>query len=73
MPQSFTDTAPNFRGVERLVRGTPTSDGAGVKLTRVLTQDLQHRLDPFLMLDNFASENRTLLAFGTEFTLFILI
>ena len=57
MPQSFTDTAPNFRGVERLVRGTPTSDGAGVKLTRVLTQDLQHRLDPFLMLDNFASDN----------------
>ena len=45
------------RGVERLVTGQPTSDGAGVKLTRVLTQDLQHRLDPFLMLDNFASDD----------------
>ena len=45
------------RKVERLVAGTPTSDGAGVKLTRVLTQPLQHRLDPFLMLDAFGSDN----------------
>jgi redox-sensitive bicupin YhaK (pirin superfamily) len=43
--------------VERLVAGRATSDGAGVKLTRVLTQDLQHRLDPFLMLDAFGSDN----------------
>jgi len=45
------------RAVERLVRGVPTSDGAGVRLTRVLTQDLQRRLDPFLMLDAFRNEN----------------
>jgi redox-sensitive bicupin YhaK (pirin superfamily) len=45
------------RGVERLVAGRATSDGAGVKLTRVLTQDLQGRLDPFLMLDAFRNEN----------------
>ena len=45
-----------LRQVERLVSGQATSDGAGVKLTRVLTQDLQKRLDPFLMLDNFASD-----------------
>jgi redox-sensitive bicupin YhaK (pirin superfamily) len=32
-------------------------DGAGVKLTRVLTQPLQRRLDPFLMLDAFGSDN----------------
>lgn len=44
------------RRVERLVAGQATSDGAGVKLTRVLTQDLQHRLDPFLMLDAFGSD-----------------
>jgi redox-sensitive bicupin YhaK (pirin superfamily) len=44
------------RVVERLVTGQPTSDGAGVKLTRVLTQDLQRRLDPFLMLDAFGSD-----------------
>ena len=47
-------TAP--RAVERLVAGQATSDGAGVKLTRVLTQDLQRRLDPFLMLDAFGSD-----------------
>jgi hypothetical protein len=49
--------APDLRQVERLVSGQPTSDGAGVKLTRVLTQDLQKRLDPFLMLDSFSSDN----------------
>ena len=50
--------APAFRsrGVERVVRGQPTSDGDGVKLTRVLTQPLQRRLDPFLMLDAFGSD-----------------
>jgi len=45
------------RGVEQLVTGRPTSDGAGVKLTRVLTQSLQRRLDPFLMLDAFGTDN----------------
>ncbi|MFZ4481473.1 MAG: pirin family protein [Rhodoferax sp.] len=45
------------RSVERLVAGQATSDGAGVKLTRVLTQDLQRRLDPYLMLDAFGSVN----------------
>lgn len=52
--------APNVqrpRRVERLIAGQATSDGAGVKLTRVLTQDLQRRLDPFLMLDAFGSDN----------------
>ena len=44
------------RSVERLVIGQPTQDGAGVKLTRVLTQALQRRLDPFLMLDAFGSD-----------------
>ncbi len=43
----------SFRSVEALVRGVATSDGAGVRLTRVLTQNLQRRLDPFLMLDAF--------------------
>jgi quercetin 2,3-dioxygenase len=46
-----------YRTVERLVQGVATSDGAGVKLTRVLTQNLQKRLDPFLMLDAFRNEN----------------
>ncbi|HEY4079826.1 MAG TPA: pirin family protein [Burkholderiaceae bacterium] len=51
---STTLTSP--RAVERLVVGQPTSDGAGVKLTRVLTQQLQRRLDPYLMLDAFGSD-----------------
>ncbi len=45
------------RRIERLVTGQPTQDGAGVKLTRVLTHDLQQRLDPFLMLDQFGSDD----------------
>ena len=44
------------RAVEQLVVGQATSDGAGVKLTRVMTQPLQHRLDPFLMLDAFGTD-----------------
>jgi redox-sensitive bicupin YhaK (pirin superfamily) len=44
------------RTVERIVRGQAVMDGAGVKINRVLTQPLQRRLDPFLMLDNFGSE-----------------
>ena len=45
------------RGVERLVQGQDTQDGAGVRLTRVLSHELQTRLDPFLMLDAFGSDN----------------
>ena len=45
------------RHIEQQVKGQATSDGAGVKLTRLLTQDLQRRLDPFLMLDFFGSEH----------------
>ena len=50
------DTVARPRRVERTVTGQLTSDGAGVKLTRVLTQSLQRRLDPFLMLDAFGSD-----------------
>ena len=52
----MNSTLTHPRPVERLIAGQATSDGAGVKLTRVLTQDLQHRLDPFLMLDAFGSD-----------------
>jgi len=44
------------RQVTRIVTGQPTSDGAGVQLTRVLgTPQLDH-LDPFLLLDEFKSD-----------------
>jgi len=45
------------RSVEKVVAGMATSDGAGVKLTRLLHGALQRRLDPFLMLDAFGSEH----------------
>ena len=48
-------TAP--RGLDHIVAGVSTSDGDGVKLTRVLQQPLQKRLDPYLMLDAFGSDN----------------
>jgi redox-sensitive bicupin YhaK (pirin superfamily) len=51
------ETVARPRTVERLVEGQRTSDGAGVKLTRVLTQPLQQRLDPFLMLDAFGTDD----------------
>lgn len=44
------------RQVENLVTGRATTDGAGVKLTRILTGSLQRRLDPYLMLDAFGSD-----------------
>ena len=47
----------SIRGVSRVVRGMPTSDGAGVKLTRVIGQPQLPDLDPFLMLDEFGTDN----------------
>jgi len=44
------------RTITRRVRGLPTSDGAGVKLTRVIGQPALEMLDPFLLLDAFGSE-----------------
>ena len=46
-----------LRQVVRIVRGLPTSDGAGVKLTRVIGQPALDMLDPFLMLDEFRSDS----------------
>jgi redox-sensitive bicupin YhaK (pirin superfamily) len=59
-----TDTHPplsyavrHARTVETLVAGRTTSDGAGVKLTRIVDQTLHQRLDPFLLLDAFKSDS----------------
>src|SRR5438309_7096241 len=57
LTNTMTETVTRPRSVERLIAGQPTSDGAGVKLTRVLTNALQRRLDPFLMLDAFATDD----------------
>jgi redox-sensitive bicupin YhaK (pirin superfamily) len=45
------------REVVRVVRGMPTSDGAGVKLRRVIGQPELSELDPFLMLDEFGTDS----------------
>ena len=44
------------RKIARVVRGMPTSDGAGVKLTRVIGSPQLMDLDPFLMLDEFGTD-----------------
>ncbi|MET3133245.1 redox-sensitive bicupin YhaK (pirin superfamily) [Oxalobacteraceae bacterium GrIS 1.11] len=52
----ISDQVRHGRGIERIHAGQAVMDGAGVKINRVLTQTLQRRLDPFLMLDAFASD-----------------
>lgn len=44
------------RPVASRLRGQPTSDGAGVRLTRVIGTGQLPALDPFLMLDEFGSD-----------------
>ena len=56
-PALTAEAVERSRTIERLIAGQDTSDGAGVRLTRVLTQPLQRRLDPFLMLDAFGSDH----------------
>ena len=51
---TLTDTTP--ARVIRTVRGRPTSDGAGVKLTRVIGGPDLPDLDPFLLLDEFGTD-----------------
>jgi redox-sensitive bicupin YhaK (pirin superfamily) len=51
--------AMSSRAITRRVRGIPTSDGAGVKLTRVIGQPMLDSLDPFLLLDEFGSASAT--------------
>ena len=43
--------------IKQIVEGMAASDGAGVKLKRILGQPILKRLDPFLMLDEFGSED----------------
>jgi redox-sensitive bicupin YhaK (pirin superfamily) len=44
------------RTIARRVRGMDTADGAGVKLKRVIGQPALDMLDPFLLLDEFRSD-----------------
>jgi redox-sensitive bicupin YhaK (pirin superfamily) len=46
-----------IRNIQTIIPGIATSDGAGVKLRRSLGGQNQVRLDPFLMLDEFSSND----------------
>ena len=46
-----------IRKIEKIVQGIETSDGAGVTLTRIIGSPELNMLDPFLLLDEFGSEN----------------
>jgi redox-sensitive bicupin YhaK (pirin superfamily) len=48
--------ATGLRAVLRRVRGRPTSDGAGVRLSRVIGHGALEDLDPFLLLDEFGTD-----------------
>src|ERR1700743_3428663 len=50
------EQAMTERSILRRIRGTDTSDGAGVKLKRIIGQPGLDMLDPFLLLDEFRSD-----------------
>lgn len=45
------------RTLQQIIRSLPTTDGGGVRLRRSLGQSQAARVDPFLMLDEFSSDN----------------
>src|SRR4051812_23270364 len=48
---------PIQRRVARKLIGQATTDGAGVKLTRIIGQQALRNLDPFVLLDRFHSDD----------------
>ena len=50
-------TETKTRTILRTVKGIQTSDGAGVNLTRIIASPNLDMLDPFLLLDEFGSDN----------------
>ena len=46
-----------MKNIEKIIKPVPTSDGAGVKLKRSIGVEPNY-FDPFLMLDEFGSENK---------------
>jgi redox-sensitive bicupin YhaK (pirin superfamily) len=49
--------ARSSRAVIQTLPGMPTTDGAGVRLTRVIGQPALRNLDPFILLDRFHSDD----------------
>ena len=46
-----------YRTLQRVINARATSDGDGVKISRIAGRDVQSQLDPFLMLDEMHSED----------------
>jgi quercetin 2,3-dioxygenase len=47
----------DVRPVKKVLKSQPTLEGAGVRLKRAFTYQQAPELDPFLLLDNFGSDN----------------
>jgi hypothetical protein len=56
-PTRLTPTRTSSRRLVTTLAGMPASDGAGVKLNRIIGQPALPDLDPFLMLDEFGSDD----------------
>jgi len=50
-------TSADNRGVVKVLPGMPATDGAGVRMTRVIATDQLDHFDPFLLLDEFRSDD----------------
>ena len=57
MTNDLTDKLKNHRTIIQIVKGIKTSDGAGVNLTRIIASPQLDMVDPFLLLDEFGSDN----------------
>ncbi len=49
-------TTLRLRHLDKVINGLRTSDGAGVKLKRIISPTPSNAFDPFLLLDEFASD-----------------
>ncbi|MEO1204117.1 MAG: pirin family protein [Pseudomonadota bacterium] len=54
---SQSGTPGSARHVTRIVEGQPATDGAGVSMTRVIASNALSDYDPFLLLDEFRSDD----------------
>lgn len=50
-------TTAGNRGVEKVLSGVPATDGAGVRMSRVIANEQLDHFDPFLLLDEFRSDD----------------
>ena len=53
----MTTDVRSARAVTKIIRGQPTSDGDGVRLTRIIGGHNLPDLDPFLLFDEFGSDS----------------